>query len=621
MSRPERKLLKTAAVNILFVSFAFTILLNHSYSQVPLPQKKDKDITADLKFALPEADSFKKNKKPRYYTGYKKGEIIGYVFYTFDLARDIKGFNGPINLLVGTDAKKRIKNIKLLEHREYNFFIEVLLEETKLLDSFKNITHKDIGVRGEIGVKEGVEIKIGKDIFAETGASLSAAGIAKSIRKSLQIIDNCYVPKKTIKPVSYVSSKKKDVTPLSYIPKTKKEIASDLKSVLPEADRFEEKKNPRCYIGYKKGKIVGYIFKTFDLAKDIVGFNGPINLLVSTDKKGRIKNIKLKEHEEELLFIEDILLKKHKFLDSFKKNITHKDIEIREDKKIRIGKDIFAKTGATVTATGIAESVKKSLEIIDREYISKKIIGSEKKKGKNKIIKALKDVDIYFILCFFIAAIISFYTKNIKLRNIIMILSIIYLGFHKNQMISIINFIRLIFLYPIPFWRRLDFYLFFFGAIISSIFIGRIYCNYICPFGALQEWLSKIPFLKFIKLHTSPGFEKKFRNMRYIILLILIGGALIFKKVSFASIEPFGTTFSLLRGISFSFNPFKITFNLIGDTLRYIALVIILAGVLLKIRFWCRYFCAVGAILAFLENKLRFLKIRFLIKRWRKNGS
>jgi transcriptional regulator of nitric oxide reductase len=387
------------------VLFVLTIILNYSYSQTPQPSKKDRDIDADLKFALPEADNFKKNEKPRYYIGYKNKKIIGYAFYTFDLAKDIKGFNGPINLLVGTDKKKRIKNIKLLEHREYRIFVDILLDQYKLLENLKkNITHRDIIVKGEVGVGEGVEIIIGEKIFAKTEATPTASGISRSIKKSLQIIDNCYVPGKIKEPVPQISKKDKKIDTAalaSYAPKKDKDIESDLKSVLPEADNFKKNKKPLYYIGYKNKKIIGYAFYTFDLAPDIKGFNGSINLLVGTDKKKRIQNVKLLEHIEDKVFIDDMLLSEHKFLESFKKDITHKDISIKgeiEDEKgveIKIGKDIFAKTGATLSALGITRGIKKGLQILNNSYVS----GQDKRFVKKD---REKNVNIYFILAFFI---------------------------------------------------------------------------------------------------------------------------------------------------------------------------------------------------------------------------
>jgi transcriptional regulator of nitric oxide reductase len=193
MSNAGSKLLKVTAV-----LSALAVILNYSYSQDAPPQslKKERDMAADLRSVLPEAEKFEKKKGPRYYIGYKEGKIIGYVFYTFDLAKDIKGFNGPINLLVGTDMKKRIKNIVLREHKDDSLFIKDILGEYKFLDSFKkNITHRDIEIKGKIEAEKGVKIKIGKNIFAKTGATISATGIAKSIKKSLRIIDDCHKPK------------------------------------------------------------------------------------------------------------------------------------------------------------------------------------------------------------------------------------------------------------------------------------------------------------------------------------------------------------------------------------------------------------------------------------------
>jgi polyferredoxin len=59
-------------------------------------------------------------------------------------------------------------------------------------------------------------------------------------------------------------------------------------------------------------------------------------------------------------------------------------------------------------------------------------------------------------------------------------------------------------------------------AVFLSIFLGRIFCGFLCPFGLIQEWLSYIgQKLHFGPCHLSNFFQKVFKALKYLLILIL----------------------------------------------------------------------------------------------------
>ena len=64
----------------------------------------------------------------------------------------------------------------------------------------------------------------------------------------------------------------------------------------------------------------------------------------------------------------------------------------------------------------------------------------------------------------------------------------------------------------------------FFGALL-----GRAICGFLCPFGLLQDLLNRIPFPK--KIRTFKG-DRKLRNLKYLVLIVLVVMVPIFVKLT-----------------------------------------------------------------------------------------
>jgi len=115
----------------------------------------------------------------------------------------------------------------------------------------------------------------------------------------------------------------------------------------------------------------------------------------------------------------------------------------------------------------------------------------------------------------------------------------------------------------------------------SALLAGSFYCGWLCPFGALQEWLNKVGrFLKIPQLRIPAAIEKWLRLSRYLLLgLSSLGFAVVLFLVS-----PYGTFYAVLM-----------------NNLRYLTTgIIIFFGLFLLLslfvnRPFCRYFCPEGA--------------------------
>ena len=186
------------------------------------------------------------------------------------------------------------------------------------------------------------------------------------------------------------------------------------------------------------------------------------------------------------------------------------------------------------------------------------------------------------------------------LRNAFMLFTLVWLGWVVGAQVTIINVIT---------WIQAPFRSFNPDVILSDPLIivlmayvlvtffiwGRgIFCGWLCPFGAMQELLAKIAqACRLPQLQLSPKTHTYLWPLKYAILIVLVG--LSFYSTTAASfayeIEPFKTAISLKFARDW---PYVIY-----------ALTLLSAGLVVE-RFFCRFFCPLGAAMA-IGGKLRML--------------
>jgi len=138
------------------------------------------------------------------------------------------------------------------------------------------------------------------------------------------------------------------------------------------------------------------------------------------------------------------------------------------------------------------------------------------------------------------------------------------------------------------------------GAImlVLTILLGRVFCSWICPFGAVIDYLEllikRIHLKRADKLKANAVINPK---TKYGVLIGTLAAAGIAKRPVFCAICPIGNTCRAagMQGV------------MIGLETLFVPL---FAGLsFFKERFWCRYLCPVGAVLA-LTDKLSILRVK-----------
>ena len=141
--------------------------------------------------------------------------------------------------------------------------------------------------------------------------------------------------------------------------------------------------------------------------------------------------------------------------------------------------------------------------------------------------------------------------------------------------------------------------------LLFGLFLGRLICGFLCPFGFLQDLLHKIPFPKIKKSRVT----RVLSYLKYVILIVFV---IVIPLVQLAPgfceyICPAGT---LEAGI-----PLVLMNELLQSKIGFLFSwkVFVLAAILLLCMFcfraFCRFLCPLGAIYSFF-NPIAFFGIR-----------
>ncbi len=162
-------------------------------------------------------------------------------------------------------------------------------------------------------------------------------------------------------------------------------------------------------------------------------------------------------------------------------------------------------------------------------------------------------------------------------RYISLAFSMVYLGFFLGLCPCVIGAIQNVILHLGDAKTYLAHFIILSIPIISTVFLGRLFCGWICPMGAVQQFL----YRRDLSLKPPAWVGKKLPRLRFIVLAAIIFAALYTGTAAFAEIDPFNSLFNA------QIAPVPTTL-----------LVIILGASIFVFTPWCRFLCPMGAVLS-----------------------
>jgi ferredoxin len=178
----------------------------------------------------------------------------------------------------------------------------------------------------------------------------------------------------------------------------------------------------------------------------------------------------------------------------------------------------------------------------------------------------------------------AFFAKIPALRWTALTVTLLVLGFFDGGFLSVSHITSGIWAGAGVFLRDIPLLLIGVFTVVTTLVWGRVFCGFLCPFGALQDLLDRfVP--RSLKRPLPQAVHDRAVYVKYgILALVVVPAALGSQASLYQYVEPFGTVFFLSPSL----------------LLWAIAGAFIAASVVVP-RFYCRYACPLGAALGILS--------------------
>jgi NosR/NirI family nitrous oxide reductase transcriptional regulator len=354
---------------------------------------------------------------------------------------------------------------------------------------------------------------------------------------------------------------------------------------------FYNGKNREYFLVLENNEITRFFVESKDwVDENIKGYGGDINLQIYFSLDGKIQKIKVIEQYETEMYAKNVFTERY-LRQYYGKNA---------DAEFILGKDIHSITGATISCSAVNEIIYQCVKNVNQCLIKKDII----KKTSFRLSK-IEVVKTIVLVILFLIAIFGF-IYNIKiLRYIIMCVSVIFLGVMYYGGLSFNHIQNFVYLNS-PHKSNIFIWSLIVLTILTTLLIGRLYCGWLCPFGAVTEFLFEIKKFFETRYKKSLGKEIEIEIVEdNVVAKFLRKYEYLYKyaKYIFAVLILFYPKFIF-------FEPFQHMFLINKTSLKgIIYLIFVLIFCLLFVRLWCRYFCPLGGVLS-LFSKISLFRLK-----------
>lgn len=314
-----------------------------------------------------------------------------------------------------------------------------------------------------------------------------------------------------------------------------------------------------------KGEQLGFLAWSQRFSDDFHGYAGQTPVIIFMDDKYVITGVELLPNSETGRFV--ARLKNSGLLNSWNGKHILDDLDSPQ-----------AVSGATYTSNSVIGNVDASLAYVSEKGRTTGLVWLDNLLGQFAVLAVL----VLALFCSFMPR------RGQRLRLVVLVLSVLVLGVWQGAFVSL-DLIYKWALNGTSFVGRFGLIAVLLSAVVIPIIFSRsFYCNYLCPFGAVQEVIGKFNSHKLV---VPTKILRLFRMIRQFFLAAIL--VLLFVNPYFeaAEVEPFAI----------------FTIKSAALSVIIIAVIGLVASVFIQ-RAWCRLLCPTGEFLALLQRRFVWRK-------------
>lgn len=545
-----------------------------------------------LKQVLPEAERFsEKSGEPPVYRAYRNGENgeevqIGFVFLSADAPPEEKGFAAPIDMLIGMDMEGVITGLKVLNYTEsYRYSLGDFVAEPAFHEQFPGKPITD-------------EFRITQDIDGITGATMTSYGISQGARGAARRVATAYLGYQEVddEVLAWAANGRAKLQSYTW----ESMLAADMvKTFTIPMPAEQELKLSATYMGdpvLGEFLIGDAAYQRADRdARARLGSNHLILIGVGGSAaplfRASMMYVQQGENEPERVDPNRFVTAGNGDIGAIAGQANYAGaIVLEETIDVEQTINILYKPRGSTEFFGIAYDIYPlALALANGEPILSEADIERARIAESNIFVRLwyappwgptPWLDVIILLGILSLAMSAFLRKDARIRWVALTATMLYLGFFKGGFLSVAHITGAISQGPGIFLNNLPMLMIIVFTIITTLLWGRIFCSSLCPFGAVQDFITRFT-PKSWRLKMPQAIHDRALYIKYGILALIIGVAISGSSISlFQYFEPFGTLFF------FS-----------SSALLWAILIAILIASALVERFYCRYVCPLGAAL------------------------